>query len=51
MCLNADVLLHPDILVSAIKTGSPASMIVDPEWRDETMKVVIRDGNVVQLRS
>jgi choline kinase len=24
-------------------------MIVDPEWRDETMKVVIQDGRVVRM--
>jgi len=24
-------------------------MIVDPEWRDETMKVVIQEGNVVHM--
>jgi choline kinase len=24
-------------------------MIVDPEWRDETMKVIIDDGQIVQM--
>lgn len=24
-------------------------MIADPEWRDETMKVIVRDGNVVRM--
>jgi len=49
LCLNADVLCHPDILLPAVAAGGPASMIVDPEWRDETMKVVIRNGNVVRM--
>jgi L-glutamine-phosphate cytidylyltransferase len=48
-CLNADVLCHPDILRPAVATTAPISMIVDPEWRDETMKVVIRNGRVVRM--
>src|SRR5262249_769555 len=28
---------------------APISMIVDPEWRDETMKVVTRDGRIVRM--
>ena len=49
MCLNADVLCDPEILRPAVATTAPISMIVDPEWRDETMKVVIRDGRVVRM--
>ena len=49
MCLNADVLCHPDILLPAAMPVAPVSMIVDPEWRDETMKVIIRDGRVVRM--
>lgn len=49
MCLNADVLCDPDILIPAARTTAPISMIVDPEWRDETMKVVIRDGRVAKM--
>jgi L-glutamine-phosphate cytidylyltransferase len=49
MCLNADVLFEPDILMPATRTTAPISMIVDPEWRDETMKVIIRDGCVVKM--
>jgi len=48
VCLNADVLCDPDILLPA-GNARHVSMIVDPEWRDETMKVVIRDGNVVRM--
>lgn len=49
VCLNADVLCDPEILRPAVSTKSLISMIVDPEWRDETMKVVIRDGRVAQM--
>jgi len=49
MCLNADVLCDPEILKPAVATTAPISMIVDPEWRDETMKVVIRNGRVVRM--
>lgn len=48
-CLNADVIFEPTILNSALKAGSPISMIVDPEWRDETMKVVIDNGQIVEM--
>lgn len=48
-CLNADVICDPHVLHSAIKTESLVSMIVDPEWRDETMKVIISEGRVVQM--
>ena len=49
MVLNADVLCDPEILKPAVETAAPISMIVDPEWRDETMKVVIRDGRIVRM--
>ena len=49
VCLNADVILDAQILPSAIKTNALMSMIVDPEWRDETMKVVISDGRVLRM--
>ena len=48
-CLNADVIFDPQILNSALNAGSPVSMIVDPEWRDETMKVIIDKGQIVQM--
>jgi L-glutamine-phosphate cytidylyltransferase len=48
-CLNADVIFDPMILNSALEVGPPISMIVDPEWRDETMKVIISNGQVVQM--
>jgi len=49
LCLNADVLCDPEILRPAVATEAPISMIVDPEWRDETMKVVIREGRVTRM--
>jgi L-glutamine-phosphate cytidylyltransferase len=49
VCLNADVIFDPKILNSALKTGAPVSMIVDPEWRDETMKVIIDHGQIMQM--
>jgi len=49
ICLNADVLCHPAILLPAVSGKAPVSMIVDPQWRDETMKVVIRNHSVVQM--
>ncbi|HOQ46745.1 MAG TPA: phosphocholine cytidylyltransferase family protein [Bryobacteraceae bacterium] len=49
ICLNADVLCHPEILPPAVQSRAPVTMLVDPEWRDETMKVVIREGCVVHM--
>ena len=49
ICLNADVLCDPEILLPAVRPEAPISMIVDPDWRDETMKVVIRDDRVVRM--
>ena len=49
VCLNADVIFHAGILGSALEADAPASMIVDPEWRDETMKVVISGDRVVRM--
>lgn len=49
VCLNADVILDAQILSSAMRTNALVSMIVDPEWRDETMKVVISDGRVLRM--
>lgn len=49
VCLNADVIFDPEILVSALQSTASISMVVDPEWRDETMKVIVRNGFVVQM--
>ncbi|HMI51538.1 MAG TPA: phosphocholine cytidylyltransferase family protein [Candidatus Saccharimonadales bacterium] len=47
--LNADVLCEPAILIPAVSPTTPISMIVDPEWREETMKVIIRNGHVIEM--
>ncbi len=49
VCLNADVICDRQILKSAMQTDALVSMIVDPQWRDETMKVIISDGRVVKM--
>jgi choline kinase len=47
--LNADVIFNPEILDVAVRPHGPISMIVDPLWRDETMKVVIFDDHVIRM--
>ena len=47
--LNADVIFDPEILIRATRPYAPISMIVDPFWRDETMKVIIDGDRVVEM--
>ena len=47
--LNADVIFDADVLDVAIRTTAPISMIVDPAWRDETMKVIIHGDRILQM--
>jgi L-glutamine-phosphate cytidylyltransferase len=47
--LNADVVFDDRILVPAMRSFAPATMIVDRAWRDETMKVIIAGGRVVRM--
>lgn len=49
VCLNADVVYDPYILEKALASKAPVSMIVDPEWREETMKVIISGDRVIQM--
>jgi L-glutamine-phosphate cytidylyltransferase len=49
VCLNADVIFDAEILASAVLSQSPISMIVDPLWREETMKVVISNNRVLRM--
>jgi choline kinase len=49
IALNADVIFDPGILASATSPHAPISMIVDPGWRDETMKVIIEEDYVIQM--
>jgi L-glutamine-phosphate cytidylyltransferase len=47
--LNADVVFDPGILESALRPCAPISMIIDPLWRDETMKVIIEGDRVIEM--
>lgn len=47
--LNADVIFDPGILKTAVQPYAPISMIVDPLWRDETMKVIVEDDRVIRM--
>jgi choline kinase len=47
--LNADVVFDARILAPAMSSGAPVTMIVDPAWRDETMKVIIAGRRVVRM--
>lgn len=47
--LNADVIFDPGILENAVHPDAPISMIVDPLWRNETMKVVIEGDRVTRM--
>jgi len=47
--LNADVIFDPEILSAAVRPSAPISMIVDPFWRDETMKVVVEGDHVIRM--
>jgi choline kinase len=49
VCLNADVIFDPEILTPALQSCAPVTMIVDPDWRDETMKVIISAGKIVRM--
>jgi choline kinase len=49
VCLNGDVVFDSRILISAVKSVAPITMIVDPKWRDETMKVVISENRVIKM--
>lgn len=47
--LNADVIFDPEILCAAVSPSALISMIVDPLWRDETMKVVVEGDHVIRM--
>ena len=49
VALSADVACDPEILPPAMVSTAPITMIVDPAWRDETMKVVIEDHSIVRM--
>jgi choline kinase len=47
--LNADIIFDPEVLPTAVCSSAPISMIVDPLWRDETMKVVVEGDHVIRM--
>jgi L-glutamine-phosphate cytidylyltransferase len=49
ICLNADVVFDPRILLPALDSAAPVTMIVDPAWRDETMKVIVSENRVIRM--
>src|SRR5258706_9434308 len=49
VCLNADVAFDRRILPPAANSLAPINMIVDPAWRDETMKVVVAGTRVTRM--
>jgi choline kinase len=49
VCLNADVVFDQRILIPVLESMAPVTMIVDPEWRDETMKVIISENRVIRM--
>lgn len=49
LVLNADVLCHPGVLLPAVQSTAEIFVVVDPEFREETTKVIIRGGRVLAL--
>jgi L-glutamine-phosphate cytidylyltransferase len=49
LCLNGDVVFDSRILIPAVSSLAPITMIIDPEWRDETMKVVTSRNRVIRI--
>lgn len=49
VCLNADVAFDREVLVPALSATAPVTMIVDPAWREETMKVIIARNRIIQM--
>jgi len=47
--LNADVVFDGRILPPALSSEAPITMIVDPAWRDETMKVIVAGDRIVRM--
>ena len=49
LCLNADVLCHPDLPSLLMNPRDGAQILVDPEFHDETTKVTVVDGRVAAM--
>lgn len=50
LCLNGDVLFHPGILLPAASTRGDLSVVIDRVFREETTKVITRNGKVLELK-
>lgn len=50
LCINADVLHHPDILFPILDRSEDIAVLIDREFHEETTKVVISGGEVLDLR-
>lgn len=49
VCINGDVLCHPDIVTMAVAGAGDISVVLAPEFRDETTKVITNNGHVVAI--
>jgi len=49
ICLNGDVVFDSRILIPAVESIAPIAMVVDPKWRDETMKVIISENRIIKM--
>ena len=49
VCLNADVVFDARVLTVALNSRRPITMIVDPDWREETMKVIVKEGKIIRM--
>lgn len=49
LCLNADVLCHPSILGLTMASSEDIAVAVDPEFREETTKVIVEGDRIVAL--
>lgn len=50
LALNADVLYHTGILRPALAAPEPISVIIDPEFREDPIKVLIQGNRVTTMR-
>jgi L-glutamine-phosphate cytidylyltransferase len=49
VCLNANMVFDVRALLHATRLKTSITMVVDPEWRDEAMKVVTRYGLITRM--
>lgn len=49
LCLHADVLFHPQILLPCLQSSADVTVVLDPAFVEETLKARVRDGQVVEV--